>query len=156
MIGADSHGFLSTLVPRALVSAGVNRGLATSGISNDFEDGESCGRLAWILTYHFADLTMLPDETSVPSVCVNLPGILAELAGNGRRIETAGRTVGDAISEITNMFPVLRPRLLDGVGNPSLLVSYYLNGDDIRHSRGFDTPVNEGDDLTIVAAVAGG
>ena len=53
-------------------------------------------------------------------------------------------------------FPRLAPRLRDDSGGPYPFVTFYLNDEDIRFRNGFETPVREGDEITVVAAIAGG
>ena len=53
-------------------------------------------------------------------------------------------------------FPRLAPRLRDAAGGPYPFVTYYLNDEDMRFRSGFATPVREGDEITVVAAIAGG
>ena len=88
-------------------------------------------------------------------ITLNLPTVLAKLA-DGRVIETEGETVGDAIAAVAARFPALAPRLRDDAGNPYPFVTFYLNDEDIRFHGGFAAPLSDGDELTIVPAIAGG
>ena len=89
------------------------------------------------------------------AVTLHLPTILAKLA-DSRALEANGATVGEVVSEIAGRYPSLAPRLRDEQGNPYPFVTFYLNDEDIRFSGGFAAPVRDGDELTIVSAVAGG
>ena len=89
------------------------------------------------------------------SITLHLPTVLAKLA-DGRVIEAEGETVGDAIAQVAARFPALAPRLRDDAGNPYPFVTFYLNDEDIRFRGGFDAPLSDGDELTIVPAIAGG
>ena len=89
------------------------------------------------------------------SVTLNLPGVLAKLA-DSRTIRADGATVGDVVESVGQRFPALVPRLRDGTGAPYAFVTFYLNDEDIRFLGGFDAPVHDGDELTVVPAVAGG
>ena len=90
------------------------------------------------------------------SLTVSLPSILARLADGNRAISASGTTVGDAVADITRQFPTLASRLVDEQGQPYPFVTYYLNDEDIRFAGGFGAAVRDGDELTIVSAVAGG
>lgn len=90
------------------------------------------------------------------SVRLQLPKVLADLAGGVRAVEATGATVGEAIADVADRFPALAPRLRDAEGRPYEFVVFYLNDEDIRLISGFDTPVQPGDEVTIVPAVAGG
>ena len=90
------------------------------------------------------------------SVTVSLPSILSRLADGSRALIANGGTVGEAVSDLTSRFPSLAPRLVDEEGQPYPFVTYYLNDEDIRFAGGFAAAVRDGDELTIVSAVAGG
>ncbi|MGH7534162.1 MAG: MoaD/ThiS family protein [Gemmatimonadales bacterium] len=89
-------------------------------------------------------------------VTFTLPTVLARLADGSTSIESTGATLGDVVAEIADRFPRLAPRLRDDAGGPYPFVTYYLNDEDIRFRSGFATPVREGDEITVVAAIAGG
>ena len=87
---------------------------------------------------------------------LQLPGVLAPLAGGRRTIDAEGATVGDVVANVSARYPELAPRLSDGNGNPYPFVTIYLNDEDIRFAGGFKTAVTDGDELVIVPAIAGG
>ncbi|OYV70077.1 MAG: molybdopterin synthase sulfur carrier subunit [Gemmatimonadetes bacterium 21-71-4] len=90
------------------------------------------------------------------SVTVNLPSILARLANNSRLVESDGVTVGAVVAQLAERYPALGPRLRDDRGEPYPFVTFYLNDDDIRFNGGFAATVRDGDEVTIVPAIAGG
>lgn len=87
---------------------------------------------------------------------VSLPSVLSRLTDGQRSLSATGTTVGEAVADITRRFPSLSARLVDHAGQPYPFVTYYLNDEDIRFNGGFDAPLHDGDELTIVSAVAGG
>ena len=88
-------------------------------------------------------------------VTLHLPTILAKLA-DGRVVVSEGSTVGEVVDDVSSRFPALAPRLRDDAGEPYPFVTFYLNDEDIRFQGGFAATVNDGDELTIVPAIAGG
>lgn len=90
------------------------------------------------------------------SLTISLPSVLARLADGHRALPASGTTVGEAVADLTRRFPSLAPRLVDERGEPYPFVTYYLNDEDIRFGGGFTAAVCDGDDLTIVSAIAGG
>ena len=90
------------------------------------------------------------------AVTFSLPTILAKLADGQSTLLAAGGTLGDVVADVAGRFPRLAPRLRDAAGGPYPFVTYYLNDEDIRFRDGFATPVGEGDEITVVAAIAGG
>ncbi len=89
-------------------------------------------------------------------VSINLPTVLSKLADGQKLLEASGNTLGDVITELSLKYPNLAPRLRDDAGEPYPFVTFYLNDDDIRFNGGFNAPVKDGDELTIVPAIAGG
>ena len=90
------------------------------------------------------------------AVTFSLPTVLARLADGQSSLQASAGTLGEVVDEIADRFPRLAPRLRDETGGPYPFVTYYLNDEDIRFRDGFATPVSEGDEITIVAAIAGG
>ena len=87
---------------------------------------------------------------------VHLPAVLSRLADGRRTLDLEGNTVGEVVHEAAARYPGLAPRLQDETGEPYAFVTFYLNDDDIRLRDGFRTSVQDGDELTIVPAIAGG
>ena len=90
------------------------------------------------------------------SITINLPTILSKLADNQRTLAAGGTTLGEAIDDVTGRYPALKPRLVDASGEPYPFVTFYLNDEDIRFNGGLGAAVQDGDEVTIVPAVAGG
>lgn len=84
-----------------------------------------------------------------------LPAILAKLADT-KQFEVSGDTVGELVSDAATRFPTLGTRLRDTNGEPYAFVTFYLNDEDIRFHGGFAAKVSDGDELTVVPAIAGG
>jgi molybdopterin converting factor small subunit len=89
-------------------------------------------------------------------VTLSLPAVLARLADGSRVIEADGGTVGAIVDAVAARYPGLAPRLRDEQGNAYPFVTFYLNDEDIRLKGGFSALVSDGDELTIVPAIAGG
>jgi len=89
------------------------------------------------------------------AVTLYLPTVLARLA-DSRTLESEGETVGEVVANIAGRYPDLAPRLRDDQGEPYAFVTFYLNDEDIRFTGSFQSPVKDGDELTIVPAIAGG
>jgi len=89
-------------------------------------------------------------------ITITLPTVLAKLADDQRTIEAQGTTLGETIADVAKRFPQLAPRLYDTNGNPYAFVTFYLNDEDIRLTGGFAAPVRDGDEVTVVPAIAGG
>jgi molybdopterin converting factor small subunit len=90
------------------------------------------------------------------AVTFSLPTVLARLADGQATIDATGETLGQVVAAIAERYPRLAPRLQDADGGPYPFVTFYLNDEDIRFRGGFAAPVREGDEITVVAAIAGG
>jgi molybdopterin converting factor small subunit len=90
------------------------------------------------------------------SITVNLPSVLAPHAGGARTLQATGRTLGEAVADVAARYPTLGPRLRDKDGNPYPFVVFYLNEEDVRLRGGFAAPVQDGDEVTVIPAIAGG
>ena len=90
------------------------------------------------------------------AVRIKLPTQLRDAAGNQAEASVDGATVGEALDALYAEHGELRTRLADDGGGLRRFVNVYLGGEDIRFLDGLDTPVADGDELTILPAVAGG
>jgi molybdopterin converting factor small subunit len=90
------------------------------------------------------------------AITITLPTVLAKLAEGNKALSAEGSTVGDVVESLATRYPSLAPRLRDEAGQPYPFVIYYLNDEDIRFNGGFDAPVRDGDEVTLVPAIAGG
>ncbi len=89
-------------------------------------------------------------------VTVNIPTPLRRLTGGQSRVQASGATVLGVIEDLEARFPGIRDRLLDENGELKRFINIYVNEDEIRTLQGKETPVAEGDRISIVPAMAGG
>jgi MoaD family protein len=90
------------------------------------------------------------------AVTVKLPTQLRAAAGNATEAQVDGGTVGEALDSLYAQHGELRDRIADDAGGLRRFVNVYLGGEDIRFLEGLATAVKDGDELTILPAVAGG
>ena len=90
------------------------------------------------------------------AVTVKLPTQLRAAAGNATEAQVDGGTVGEALDNLYTQHAELRERIADDGGGLRRFVNVYLGGEDIRFLDGLETAVKDGDELTILPAVAGG
>jgi molybdopterin converting factor small subunit len=60
------------------------------------------------------------------------------------------------LKQITDAYPVVKPQLLNEDGTLHRFLNVYINDDDVRYLGGVDAPVADGDEVTLLPAVAGG
>jgi MoaD family protein len=90
------------------------------------------------------------------AVTVKLPTQLRAAAGNATEAQVEGGTVGEALQSLYEQHAELRDRITDDGGGLRRFVNVYIGGEDIRFLDGLETAVKDGDELTILPAVAGG
>ena len=82
------------------------------------------------------------------------PTLRAETAGE-REVEASGRTVRELLDDLMGRFPALRGQLLED-DELAPFVNVYVEGEDVRTRDGLDTPVDEGSQVILLPAMAGG
>ena len=90
------------------------------------------------------------------SVNVRIPAPLRRLTDGQDKVNVDGDTVNEAVSSLDQKYPGIRERLCDESGELRNFVNLYVNGEDIRFLEGLSTPIESGDELSVVPAVAGG
>ena len=90
------------------------------------------------------------------AVTVKIPTQLRSAAGGATEAELEGATVREVLDGLYARFEGLGERLSDEDGSLRRFVNVYIGGEDIRFLDGLDTPVQDGAELTILPAVAGG
>ena len=85
-----------------------------------------------------------------------IPTPLRQYAGKQDSVELAGSTVGDVLNSLTSQYAELRRHLYTDEGKLRSFVNVYVNDDDVRYLGGVDAPVTNGDEITLLPAVAGG
>ena len=89
------------------------------------------------------------------AVIVKIPSQLRGVTEGEGEIEVDGGTVGEALDAVFDQHDGLRERITQD-GDLRRFVNVYVSGEDIRFQDGLDTAVSEGDEVTILPAVAGG
>ena len=85
---------------------------------------------------------------------VYIPSPIRPFTENQSEIQIEGKTIGEVLEKFKIRFPAAAARFFSPRAERYL--NLYLNDNDVRTLEGMDTPVNEGDELAIVFAVAGG
>jgi sulfur-carrier protein len=89
------------------------------------------------------------------AVVVKIPAQLRTLTGGEGETEVEGASVGEVLEALYERYDGLRDRITED-GELRRFVNIYARGEDIRFGDGLDTPVSDGDEVTILPAVAGG
>ncbi|MBE9034536.1 MoaD/ThiS family protein [aff. Roholtiella sp. LEGE 12411] len=90
------------------------------------------------------------------AITVLVPTALQNFTNNQATLECSGSNISELLDSLEQSFPGIKSRLCDEAGKPRRFLNLYLNSEDIRFLEGTDTPLKDGDEVSIVPAVAGG
>ncbi len=89
-------------------------------------------------------------------VLVRIPTPLRSITKGSAEVQAKGDTVADLVESLESQFPGLRERLVDEGGEIRRFINIYVNEEDIRFLQGKTTSLKDGDQVSIVPAIAGG
>jgi len=87
---------------------------------------------------------------------IRIPTPLQKITGQKAEVEASGSNFKEVLEDLVKQFPEIKGRLYDEKGVLRRFINFYLNNEDIRFMKGEETPVKEGDEISIVPAIAGG
>ena len=90
------------------------------------------------------------------SVKVRIPSPLRSYTNGVDVVQADGLSVGEVLNNLKAQAGGIETRLFKGPGVLNRFVNVYLNDEDIRFLKNLETPVKEGDEISIVPAIAGG
>ena len=90
------------------------------------------------------------------SVSVGIPTALRRLTGNAGEVVANGATLRELVDNLVALHPGLAERLLDESGALRRSANYYVNQESVRFLQGPETPLKDGDKVTILPATSGG
>jgi molybdopterin converting factor small subunit len=90
------------------------------------------------------------------SVTIRVPTTLRTLTGGVASVDVEGATLSEVLDALESAHPGFRDRLVDDDGELRRFVNVFVADDDVRFLDGLETPVPDGETVSIVPAVAGG
>ena len=87
---------------------------------------------------------------------VKIPTILRTYTGGEKSVAASGDTLAAVIDDLNGNYDGIKGRLITDDGGLHRFVNVYVNDEDVRFTGSLDTPVKDGDSVTILPAVAGG
>jgi molybdopterin synthase sulfur carrier subunit len=90
------------------------------------------------------------------AINVRIPQPLRGLTGNQPVVSVEGASLSACIDSLETNYPGVRERVMDETGQLRRFVNVYINGDDVRFMDGLASALKDGDEVSIVPAVAGG
>ncbi len=90
------------------------------------------------------------------AIDVRIPTILRTYTGGAKQVEGGGESLQGLLDDLDVRHPGLRGRLVTDDGALHRFVNVYVNDEDVRFLGGLETPLKDGDTVTVLPAVAGG
>ena len=90
------------------------------------------------------------------AVTIRSPTPLRKFTEGKSEVDVEGGTVREIFDDVENRHGGLKDKIFDDAGEVRRFINVFVNGEDVRHAEGLDTPVKDGDALSVVPAIAGG
>ena len=90
------------------------------------------------------------------AVTVRIPTPLQRLTNGQGEVTCEGRTVTELLADLERHYPGVKERICDEQGKLRRFVNIFVNEEDIRFLQGDQTSVKDGDEVSIIPAIAGG
>jgi len=87
---------------------------------------------------------------------VRIPSPLRSFTNGADVVQAAGSSVGEVLTNLQSQASGIESRLFKGPNQLNRFVNIYVNDEDIRFLNHLETPVKEGDEISIIPAIAGG
>jgi molybdopterin synthase sulfur carrier subunit len=87
---------------------------------------------------------------------VRIPQPLQKLTGGKELVETEGGDIRSLLLDLEKKFPGIKERICDETGKVRRFINVYVNDEDVRFLQDDKTPLKDGDEVSIIPAIAGG
>ncbi len=87
---------------------------------------------------------------------LRIPTPLRAYTGGQAEVNVSGEKVSDALNDLTNQYPPIKPHLFNDDGGLRPFVNLFVGENNIKDLQGVDTPIREGERLMIIPSIAGG
>lgn len=86
---------------------------------------------------------------------IRIPTPLRSYTGNQAEVQVQGQNVAQAMEDLVNLYPALRPHLYSSSGQLRPFVNLFLNEENVRDLQGMETPLRPEDRLMLIPSIAG-
>ena len=90
------------------------------------------------------------------AITVRIPTPLQRLTGGRGEVPANGKDVEELLADLERQYPGIKERICDEQGKLRRFVNVFVNEEDIRFLQGDQTAVKDGDEVSIIPAIAGG
>lgn len=89
-------------------------------------------------------------------IIVRVPAPLQKLTQNQAEVKADGANIKEVIDDLEKNFPGIKARICDEAGKVRKFINIYVNEEDVRFLQMDQTPLKDGDEVSIIPAIAGG
>ena len=90
------------------------------------------------------------------SIKVRIPTPLQKITQNKAEVDLNGSNIKELINDLERNFPGIKERICDEKGKIRRFINIYVNEEDVRFLKQDQTPLKDGDEVSIIPAIAGG
>ena len=90
------------------------------------------------------------------TIKVRIPAPLQKLTKDKGLVESEGKSIRELVENLEKKYPGIRERIYDEAGKVRRFLNIYVNEEDIRFLQMDSTPLKDGDEVSIIPAIAGG
>lgn len=90
------------------------------------------------------------------SIKVRIPTPLQKLTKDQAEVEVKASNIKELITDLDKNFPGIKERICDDTGKIRRFINIYINEEDIRFLQKDETSLKDGDEVSIIPAIAGG
>jgi molybdopterin synthase sulfur carrier subunit len=90
------------------------------------------------------------------SITVRVPTPLQRLTQNQTEVKASGANIKELIEDLEKNFPGIKERICDETGEIRRFMNIYVNEEDVRFLQDDATPLKDGDEVSMIPAIAGG
>lgn len=87
---------------------------------------------------------------------VRVPTPLQKLTKNQAKVKVSSANIRELIQDLEKRFPGIKERICDETGKIRRFINIYVNEEDVRFLQQEETPLKDGDEISIIPAIAGG
>jgi len=87
---------------------------------------------------------------------VRIPTPLQNMTQNKAEVESSGTNIKEVIDDLERNFPGIKERICDEKGKIRRFINVYVNEEDVRFLKQDQTSLKDGDEVSIIPAIAGG
>ena len=92
----------------------------------------------------------------MPAVSVYIPTPFRKLTGNRQHVEAEGNDVAEVLANVDKQFPGFRQLVFGSGAEVPAHINIYVNKQEISALQGIATKLNDGDEVAVIPAMAGG